>query len=508
MKFYLFLTVFLSGFLSVSQVATVTEGKEYARSKTESFNGFIGETGLEICTIDYVYSSKKRKELIARKFYKSDLSLIIEKDIFNNPLQNNYYSDPLEIFLINNKIYLFSIFTHNKEQTTTLGLQIFNENLKIESFEIIDSIAKLSATNIIMKVSENKDGILISQNHPHKITSKEAIDLICVGLDGQSIWRKQLVSLNTVSRVNVEKIIFPSIKEAFLLCNYGFNSQSADIDNIKLLTNKYVLWAYNKDLNFLKEIDLRLKLKWLNGVDISLKNNGQILISGFVNSSRDFAIDAFFNVELNKKYNVVQNNYYKMTDIDLSDFLKFKKSKLELENYFLRHLVPLKDGSFYLIGEHYYTFIDRIYDPRTNTTTATEHFNYEYILAAYFDNSGRFKWIKRIPKIQNSTNDNGYYSSFSLFNKNTDLYFIYNDHNQNNDLTIENTDDLKPLFNGRRNTIAITKLNTEGELSRNYINLSENNYLLNAKKSSQINNENMYLLGELGRKAKIIGLSF
>ncbi|MDX1349019.1 MAG: hypothetical protein R3279_02165 [Putridiphycobacter sp.] len=509
MKLHLLSLLFLFTITSIGQVSGVIEGKPFARSKTESFNGFVGETNLEIYTVDYIYSNKKKKELITRKFFKTDLSITLEQDIFNNPLEENYYSDPYEILLINNKIYLFSIFTHIKEQTTTLGLQIYNEALAVESFEIIDSIANKSATNITIQVSEDKEAILISQNHPHNITSKEAIDLICLDLNGQSLWKKQLVSFNTVSRVNVEKIVFPSVTEVFLLCNYGFNNnRNADIEDVKLLTNKYAVWAYNHDLNFLKEIDLRLKLKWLNGVDIALRENGHLLISGFVNSSRDFAVDAVFNVLLNKNYNVIQNNYYKLNEEDLSQFINSTQSKRQLDNYFLRNLVPLSDGSFYLVGEHYYTFLDRIYDPRTNTTSTTEHFNYEDIIIAYFDKNGKIQWLKKLPKIQNSTNDNGYYSSFSLFSKNNSIYLIYNDNVENLELSVENSKDIKPLFNGRRNALMYAKVDAEGEMSRNRINLTENNYLLYAKKSLQVSNENMYLLTELGRKAKIIGLTF
>lgn len=509
MKLGFILLILMTKLFAFAQPINVVEGKTYARSKTESFNGFLGENGLEIYSMDYIYSNKRKKELIARKFFKADLSLIIEKDIFQNPLKENHYSDPFEILLIDGKIYLFSIFTHNKEQTTTFGLTIYNENLEQEHFEIIDSIAKLSSTNIIIQVSEDDQAILVSQNHPHKITSKEAVNLHCIDLAGKTLWKKELVSFNTVSRVNVEKVIFPSQNEVFLLCNYGFNNnRSASIDDVKLLTNKYALWAYNKNINFLKEIDLRLKLKWVNGVDIALKANGNLQISGFVNSARDFAIDALFNIELNKKYNVISNNYYKMTPEDLSLFKKKTNDKLQLNNYFLRHLIPLSDGSFYLVGEQYYTYLDRIYDPRTNTTSTTEHFNYEYILVAYFDNKGKIQWINRIPKIQNSTNDNGYYSSFSLFKKNKDLYFIYNENNHNINLEIDDIDNMKPLFNGRRNSWALSKITSDGEMTRKSLNLETNNYLLNAKKSLQMTNDNMYLQGELGKKAKIIGLSF
>lgn len=496
-------------FSGKSQVKSIVEGKEFARAKTESFNGFIGENNLEVFTVDYIYSSKKKKELIARKFFKSDLSVTLEQDIFHNPLSDNYYSDPYEALLVGSKIYLFSIFTHLKEQTTTLGLAIYNESLKVESFEIIDSIAKLSNTNILIQVSDDQKAILVSQNHPHNITSKESINLNCLNLKGQSIWKKQLVSFNTVSRVNVEKIVFPSEKEVFMLCNYGFNNnRSADRDDMKLLTNKYTLWAYNHNLNFLKEVDLRLKLKWLNGVDISIKENGQLLISGFTNSSRDFAIDATFNVELNKKYNVVQNNYYKFSATDIKLFKNPNNKKEQLNNFFLKHVVPLQDGSFYMIGEQYYTFMDRVYDPRTNTTSTTEHFNYGFLLIAYFDKKGKFLWLKRLPKLQNSTNDNGYASSFSLFKKNNNLNIIYNDHNQNKDIDIENIKDLKPLFNGRRNALSIASINPEGEIIRKQINLLENNYLLYAKKTMQVSTEQMWLFMELGRKTKIIGLTF
>lgn len=509
MKTVLSILLLTTTFLSFTQVKGIVEGKEFARSKTESFNGFVGEMGMEILTIDYIYSNKKKKELIARKFFKEDLSLTYEQDIFNNPLEDNYYSDPYEILLIKDKLYLFSIFTNIKEQTTRLGLAIYNESLKVESFELIDSIAKYEATTIIFQVSEDEKSILISQNHPHNITSKEAINLNCLNLNGQSVWKKELVSFNSVSRVNVEQIVFPSDNEVFLLCNYGYNNtRNADITDVKLLTNKYTVWVFNKDLNFLKEVDLRLKLKWLNGVNMALKSNGHLLVSGFVNSARDFAIDAFFNIELNEKYNIVSNNYHQMDANDLGLFKQPGNTKRQLDNYFLRQVVPLNDGSFYLVGEHYYTFLDRIYDPRTNTTSTTEHFNYEYILVAYFNDRGKIEWLKRIPKIQNSTNDNGYYSSFSLFKKNNDLYFIYNDNNQNTDLALENVEELKPLFNGRRNTLAVTKVNTAGTITRNKIDLAEPNYLLYAKKSLQISNENMYLLGELGRKTKIIGLTF
>ena len=508
MKYFLYICSLCFAISAAAQFKSIEEGEEFTRSKTEAFNGFIGTNEEGLFSIDYVYTSKKKKALIIRKFHKETLSLIDEQDVFTEPL-DGYYNVPYEIYLVNNRIYLFSIFTHAKEGTTTLGLFMYDDQLKHLSFEIVDSIESLSQTNLSVQLSEDTSAILISQNHPHKLSQKEVVNLNCLDLDGKSVWKKELVSMNDVHRINVEKIIFPDTGEVFLLCNYGFNNnQESNIDDIRLLSNKYAIWAYNRKLNYLKEINLRLKLKWLNGVDMQLKENGRIVVAGFVNSSRSFAINAFFNIEIDEKYEISANNYYRIDPEIISTFLPKESKKKVLENFYLRDILVQEDGSFYVIGEQYYKYLDRVYDPRTNTTSTIEHFNYEYILTARFSETGELIWAKRIPKIQNSTNDYGYYSSFTSYNSmQNEIYLIYNDYEKNLELPLDDVENLKGIFNGRKNALTYVKINNDGTVFRKQVP-STDNYLLYAKKSAQINKSTMYLLVELGRKSKIIRLSF
>ena len=58
--FRIFIICLLSEFSGFSQVQKVIEGNEFARSKAESFNGFVGEDQSAIYTIDYIYSNKSR----------------------------------------------------------------------------------------------------------------------------------------------------------------------------------------------------------------------------------------------------------------------------------------------------------------------------------------------------------------------------------------------------------------------------------------------------------------
>lgn len=484
-----------------------TEGKDFQRSKSESFNGFIGENNLSVFTVDYISSSKKKKQLFIRQFYKNDLSLILEKDIYNNHL-STHYSVPFEIYIINDKVYLFSILTHIKEGTTTLGYTILNDQFKEEKFIVVDSIRNYKGSNIQITLTEAKDAFVISKKHIHEISFKDVISLNCLALDGHSNWRKELLSTNNIHKISIEKIVSPNKDEVFLLCNYGFNNQNnSNINESKLLTNKYTLWAYNQPLNFLKEMELRLKLKWVNGLDFLIKKDGNILVSGFVNSSRTFGINASFNLEIDKKYEIVANNYFLFNDSIIKKFLPENSPKKGLENYFLRDIAVQDDGSFFMVGEHYYTYIDRIYDPRTNTTNTVEYFNYESILVAFFDAKNQLKWVKRIPKIQTSSNDGGFYSSFSVFNSNNSIFLIFNDSEKNHERDIEKTFDIQPIYNNRKNAIQCVSVNLEGDISFVPINNSKN-YLLYAKKSKQMNSKEMYLFTELGRKGKIISLRF
>ena len=82
MKPFLLFILILSPLIIWSQFH-MTEGSEIQRSKSESFNGFIGENNLSVFTVDYVSSSKKKKALYIRQYYKNDLNLMVEKDIYN-----------------------------------------------------------------------------------------------------------------------------------------------------------------------------------------------------------------------------------------------------------------------------------------------------------------------------------------------------------------------------------------------------------------------------------------
>lgn len=509
MKIIVTLSFLFVSMLSFSQIDEILYGKEYATNKKNAFNGFIGESAVALFGVDYSYISKKKHDLIIRKYYKNDLSLVDSKNIYTNPIED-YYNKPLELFFIKSKFYLFSEFSNSKEGKTIIGLFIYNENGDETSFEIIDTVDQLERTDVEVRKSSDNSGFIVMQNHPHKVASRQVVEFKSINLRGEIVWQKELLSTNSIHKIKVEKLIHLK-NETFILCNYGYKNYAQNSSsNENILSNKYTLWVYNRELDFMKEIVLRLKGKWINGVDISLNKQNELIVAGFVNSTRDFGIDASFSMLLNGKYEPKKVNYDKFVETDLLKFISEKDmDKVKyLEDFYLRDLVMQEDGSFFLLGEMYYKYVDRNYDPRTNITTTTDHYNYNSIIVSYFDRTGKLMWHEHVPKFQNTTNDFGYYSSFSWINLGNKIALIYNDNEKNLELSVTDYFNHKDLYNNRRNAHTYVIIDDKGVVKRSKLNDDKTNYILYPKQSFAVSKSSMYMMAEYGRHSKIISVSF
>ena len=501
MKLIFSVLFFLFSLVTYTQTNKVTVGKEYATNRKNAFNGFIGETQTALFAVDYIYTSKRKQELIVRKFSKADLSLIESVNIYSNPIEQ-HYAIPLELFFVNNQFYLFSQLDHIKENKGKVGLNIFDINCKPISFTIIDTLEEVLKNEIDIKIYEDNRGFMLHKNHLHKVANKYVIDLKSIDLNGKTLWQKELLATNSMGSISVEKII-QTKNETYILCNYGYKNMSAE----STLSNKYTLWVYNSKLNFMKEIVLRLKRKWINGIDIKLTKNNELLVFGYVNDSRNFGINACFNTLIDANYEAKKVNYYKFTKADFGLFVDSKKlnKTKQLSDFYLRKLIIQDDGSFYALGEMYYKYVDRIYDPRTNISTTTTNYFYNSILVSYFNKDGLLMWQKRVPKMQTSTEDYGFYSSFTALNLSENkIALYYNDNEKNFNYKVTDYINHKELYNNRRHQPISIIINNDGTMTKQILLTSKTNFMLYPKQSNPLSEDEIYLKSEYGRHSKIM----
>ncbi len=480
-------------------------GKEFSTAKKENFSGFIGENTTTLYTADYLYINRKKQELNIRKFHKADLQLIDTRNIYQDVMED-YYSEPIEIFFQEGRFFLFSNYFNDREKTKLLSLEIFDEQLEKISFAIIDSM-DIDETMEIQESKEKIGFVLISYSKFSALTEQE-IHLKTLDKNGEIEYDKVIKSPLALQNLNIEKIRFTNESPIYLLCNYSyFNANQPFGDDDDLINNKYAIWAYDKELHYLKEFEIRIQNKWVNGVKMEIDKSGRLILSGFINESRHHTVNGVFSLLIDK-FEVKKSSFEIFDESILNKFIpeKDRDKVKEMPDYKINDLNIMEDGSYFVTGEQYYKYIERNYDPRTNITTSTEHFNYNSIIVSYFDKDGIHQWTDCVPKVQNSTNDFGYYSSYSVMNSGEKLYLFFNDSQKNNELAKNDYFNYTSLYNNRKFQVTFVEVDKDSIVQRNSLISEGNSFMLRAKSSSQINKENMYLLGETGRQAKIFSI--
>lgn len=506
MKVLLFIISLLIAGAVTAQLDTPIKGKEYSTARKENFNGFIGENATTLFSIDYLYISRKKQELIVRKFYKSDLQLIESINIYENPA-DGFYGEPREVFFSDNKIFMFSNLFDEVNKITVITLEIFNDQCQKLSSAIIDTLA--DDENLFIQEEFDNKGFLLARSNKYSKLTEQEIGIKYVDNNGKVQWQETLKSPMALQNISIEKIRFRENGPIYILCNYAFDANNALNNDQNLINNKYAIWAYQHEKSFLKEFEVRLKAKWVNGIQMELNAANQLILSGFFNETRYNTVAGTFSLSIDKKMQLLRSSLYKYDDAILQKFIEQKdiEKKKELEDYVLRDIAMLASGAYFLVGERYYKYTERNYDPRTNITTTTEYYNYNSIIVSYFDSLGNHKWTDRVPKYQSSTNDFGYFSSYSLLNTGKEIYLFFNDNDKNNDLELDDYFKYTGLFNNRRFQITSVQIGSEGLIARKPLVGSDNSFILRAKESKQISAKTMYLQCEVGREAKVFSTS-
>ncbi|MCH2233433.1 MAG: hypothetical protein MK078_04185 [Crocinitomicaceae bacterium] len=493
------------GSVSYGQFSNVVIGDSNDPSRVRNFSGFIGTTKTALFTLDYIYLNRKKQELLVSKYYKTDLKEMQTTDIFSNPYED-YWSDPQELYFQNGEFQLFSILKDVRDNYHLLRLQRFNEHLESISDEVIDTIRPEEKAKFIEE--ESGDGFIVSYYDKLAKIKDRYVRVLALNPDGTERFREKVKSPVALQNFVVEDLIYKKNQPLYILCNYSLIS-NASLTNSqdRLINNKYTLWAYDRDHKFLKEFEMRFNIKWAHGVKMELNQSDELVISGFVNETRNRSVNGVFTMIVNKNFEVINSSTEALEMDVVNQFLSEREidKVKEIDGLYLREMIMMEDDSYYLLGEEYDKYTERNYDPRTNITTTIDHFYFYSILAVHFTPEGKVNWAKRIGKMQNSTNDEGYFSSFATFANRNELYIYFNDHKDNVNLPSD-AKDIEDLNENRRSVIAGLQITADSISARKLIGPSNYDFYLRASMSNQISDEYIYLQTEGKRSGRILAI--
>ena len=473
------------------------------RAGTPSFMGTDSST---------IYLARKRTTTLFGKKYIAEKHTAGFKEVSDNQIYLKYNNK--EMLLehaaeFGNKLLYFSTIIDPKLHKNLLYVtEVTKQNLAENSPQKIaeaPSRNKLNTGKFEINFSRDTSKLLIYSGHPKEKDANERFSLKLLDQDLSVSWEQSYQLEYSKKLFQMESIQTDNQGNAFLM---GILYRDKVRDKKKGEPNyEYIIFNFRKGEAEPIEYHVDLKDKFISDMNFEINEAGDIVCGGFYSQKGTFSIKGTFFFIIDGKSGKIATRSTKEFGMDfLARFMSTRKAKKkkELYEYDLKEIHLRKDGGATLIAEQYYVKEVITVTPtptggsQTNTTT---YYHYNDIILANFNADAEIEWIKKIPKTQVTTNDEGLYSSFMLAKKADTLFFLYNDHPDND----ENRFSKKAKnFNPKKSVAKWIAVSPEGEMTQKVLfNPRKLGILLQPKICTPIPGDEMLLYGEKKRKFRL-----
>lgn len=499
--------------ISWGQPAEVVVGEAYSNSKRTYRSDFLGEHSETLTTAHYAYSPMRGRQLTVQQFHSSDLQLTNTVDI--PPPEEREGTFQLTAFFHQKAaFYLFWTVTSTANGRRSLVVERLDASLQRTHLETVDQLA--TGERQLIQPSEGEDDgfLILHYQSDRRQDSPPAIDLIKIDSSVSVVWTATIQPPSPLYYLRVESVCFRRGSPIYLLCNYGFTPPLEEEKRGIPINNQYALWAYDHERAFLKEFELRPVKKWINGVAMSLNADRELIVSGYFNTSKKATIDGVFALKIDAQFRHKATHWDAFSAMTRQQLLRSRTALLKrqsddktLENYVLRNLEVLDDGTFFLLSEYYDYYTERVYNPQTNTSTIVDHHRYGTVVVNHFDQEGKHLWTGHIPKLQHTTTAPNYTSSFAVFNNGRELTLFFNDNEKNQGLLTGDGRQPLDIYDSRGAQIMHLFIRPEGIGERTALLDGRERWILNTPVSRQIAQSHIYLMTERSRRSRIVRFS-
>ncbi|MEO6718957.1 MAG: hypothetical protein ABIN67_01285 [Ferruginibacter sp.] len=229
-------------------------------------------------------------------------------------------------------------------------------------------------------------------------------------------------------------------------------------DSKKIITAKITLDDY-----FIRETSL-----------IENPAHEMIIACTYSKRSRGNGTDGIFLATMDQAGNMAKykDGYYEFPLAELEKFESArakrkmeKKDDFEIPNLKVRDVLIEKDGGVFITCEEYYVVVTS-YTNSYGGTTTTYTYHYEDILGAKIDASGKFEWLRKIPKKQRGGGGRGT-MGFKFISDASGYYFLYLDNLKN--MEISEDEAPKAHIDGFGGQVVVSKLDSQGALTKELV---------------------------------------
>ncbi len=507
---YCFLTFLFSIHLAVfsqntynSPVGKIQWGKSF--KSLRKVNKIIGTDGTNYYTLD------------DRKINKLDnnLSITISNRIdFQAEKKYRHFSFE-DIILTKKKIYLFTSFYDLKTKQIIINKHICDkESLMID--ENVDPIGSFTGIKSQVKegfsiiASPDSSKFLFYKNlSTEKKLDNEQFYAIVLNASFEKLWDKEISIPYSSKLFDIESFNLDNQGNIHIL---GINFFEKIKDKVNGLPNyAYHILSYSEKGSKEQEYKVTFKDKFITDMNIAINPFGNIIGVGLYSEKGTSSIRGSFYIKINTiSKKIVIEKICPFENNILEKYIKPKKllkGKNEILNYALDHIHIHTNGSISFTAEQYYQTEETYSQINPNggviTYTSTKyHFN--DILIFHHSLSGELEWTSVLKKRQRTSDDYGFYSSYSLAVKDNELYIIFND-NSKNHLLDKGTREYTYTRSKKTSCISVAVVSPKGKI--NYYQLfdgKEVDIYTAPSACKQLKNNEMLLMGFRSKRGRFV----
>lgn len=434
MKKLTFLAVFLCHIVGYSYQITFGEIEKTGKG----YSSILGRIDDAVFVYKVKYTGIQEIKIL--KYNPTTLSVVQEKVI------EVKFREFSSMEIINDKIFVFVDETNKSENYQRLyynvydpkSLNLIKSNVEVAKFELNKGglIKREGNFNIIK--SDNESRFAAFYNMPFKRGEQERF--------GVSIFD------DSFAKLEEHQFVIPVLDELLYLGVFHLANSGKFYLAAKEVTDKNMFGspsAFRHHIYQVREggelVDYSIELpeKFIYDYSFSTDDNDNLICSGFYGVGAGKGVGGGFYLKIDGESKASTTLKFKDFPDEFimagwSDKAVKKAEKNQekgkgdpvLYNYDIRNLETTEDGGAVLMAEQFYIKVRTYTDSKGNTRTIYYYY-YNDIIVLKMDAQGEFSWYTKIPKYQVSTNDGGFFSSYSFHQDKSHLYFLFNDNIKN-----------------------------------------------------------------------------
>ncbi len=409
---------------------------------------------------------------------------------------------PTDFLYFNEQLYAVFHYLSKKEGVMEEYLMKLDNNALSPLGDLIkiSSIPYISAGksgSISITTNEAKNVMAVMEMPYESKGDNESFNVKVYDKDLSKLWEKKVELKYPAKLFGVDSYIVDDHGNLYIL---GKLYKDKVVDKKDGMPNySYKILVYGADIDA-REFTAELDGQFITNLGLKVADDGTLVCAGFYSDKSAYSVKGTFFMSMDPTTGEVKHKGTKAFDTDfLEQFMSEDKAmkQKELYNYDLDHIILRNDGGALLVAEQYYVYVYTTSYTSGGITYYQTHYKYYYgsIIVVNLNPDYSIQWAVKIPKNQVTTDDGGYYSSYTYAVTPGKLYFFYNDNAKN----LNNTDPKKiATMRADKGTVMMAAtVSADGKLEKKPLFGSQDiDQICRPKLGKQVNDNTVIMLGQ------------